>query len=52
MREALDKGAVGCLSKTIDALDLVAALEKVHGGSVVVSDTEPRVALEAEISGG
>ena len=42
VREALDKGAVGCLSKTIDALDLVSALEKVHGGSVVVSDTEPR----------
>jgi DNA-binding NarL/FixJ family response regulator len=52
VREALDKGAVGCLSKTIEALDLVAALEKVHGGSVVVSDTEPHLALEAEISVG
>jgi two-component system, NarL family, response regulator LiaR len=52
VREALDKGAVGCLSKTIEALDLVSALEKVHGGSVVVSDTEPLLALEAEISGG
>ena len=41
VREALDKGAVGCLSKTVDALDLVSAIEKVHGGSVVVSDTEP-----------
>jgi two-component system, NarL family, response regulator LiaR len=36
--EALSKGAVGVLSKSLDALDLVAALEKVHGGSVVVSD--------------
>ena len=52
VRQALDKGAVGCLSKTIEALDLVSALEKVHGGSVVVSDTEPRDALEAVISGG
>jgi NarL family two-component system response regulator LiaR len=38
VQEALDKGAVGCLSKTLDAADLVAALEKVHAGSVVVSD--------------
>lgn len=38
VREALDKGAVGCLSKTLEAPELVAALEKVHGGSVVVSD--------------
>jgi DNA-binding NarL/FixJ family response regulator len=52
VREALDKGAVGCLSKTVDALDLVSAIEKVHGGSVVVSDTEPEVAREAEIRGG
>jgi NarL family two-component system response regulator LiaR len=36
--EALAKGAVGCLSKTMDALDMVAAIEKVHAGSVVVSD--------------
>jgi two-component system, NarL family, response regulator LiaR len=52
VQEALDKGAAGCLSKTIDALDLVAALEKVQGGSIVVSETEPRAALEAEISQG
>jgi len=38
VEEALGKGAVGCLSKSLDALDLVAALEKVHAGSVVVSD--------------
>ena len=38
VQEALDKGAAGCLSKTIDALDLVAALEKVNAGSVMVSD--------------
>ena len=36
--EALSKGAVAVLSKSLDALDLVAALEKVAGGSVVVSD--------------
>ena len=52
VQEALEKGAVGCLSKTIDALDLVSAIEKVHGGSVVVSDTDPRVAREAEIRDG
>jgi NarL family two-component system response regulator LiaR len=36
--DAVAKGAAGVLSKTLDALDLVAALEKVHAGSVVVSD--------------
>ncbi len=36
--EALDKGVAGVLSKALDAQDLVAALEKVHAGSVVVSD--------------
>ncbi len=36
--EALAKGAVACISKKLDGLDLVAALEKVHAGSVVVSD--------------
>ena len=30
----------------------MAALEKVHGGSVVVSDTDPGEAVEAEISQG
>jgi DNA-binding NarL/FixJ family response regulator len=38
VEEALAKGAVGVLSKTIDALDLVAAIEKVHAGSVVVGE--------------
>jgi DNA-binding NarL/FixJ family response regulator len=38
VQEALGHGAAGCLSKSLDALDLVAALEKVHAGSVVVSD--------------
>jgi DNA-binding NarL/FixJ family response regulator len=38
VREALEKGAAGCISKTLEGLDLVAALEKVHAGSVVVSD--------------
>lgn len=38
VQEALGHGAVACLSKSLDALDLVAALEKVHAGSVVISD--------------
>jgi DNA-binding NarL/FixJ family response regulator len=38
VEEALAKGAAACVSKTLDALDLVAAIEKVHAGSVVVSD--------------
>jgi two-component system, NarL family, response regulator LiaR len=37
VQEALAKGAVACISKTLDGLDLVAAIEKVHAGSVVVS---------------
>src|SRR3954451_22418675 len=41
VEEALSKGAAGCISKSLDALDLVGALEKVHAGSVVVSDVEP-----------
>jgi DNA-binding NarL/FixJ family response regulator len=35
--EALAKGAAGCLSKSLTADELVAALEKVHGGEIVVS---------------
>ena len=50
--EALSKGAVGCLSKTVEAIDLVAALEKVHAGSVVVSDVAPDDANAAEIDQG
>jgi two-component system, NarL family, response regulator LiaR len=50
--DALAKGAAGCVSKTLDILDLVAALEKVHAGSVVVSDTDPEEAKQAEISQG
>ena len=52
VQDALDKGAVGCISKTLDAVDLVAALEKVHAGSVVVSDTDPAEAVKAEIGQG
>jgi NarL family two-component system response regulator LiaR len=52
VQEALDKGAAGCLAKTMDALDLVTAIEKVRGGSVVVSDVEPRATLRAEIRNG
>ncbi len=52
VQEALAKGAVGCLSKTLDAQDLVAELERVHGGSVVVSDVPPDTAMAAEIREG
>jgi DNA-binding NarL/FixJ family response regulator len=38
VQEALAKGAVACISKTLDGLDLVAAIEKVHSGSVFISD--------------
>ena len=38
VEEALAKGASACISKTLDGLDLVAAIEKVHAGSVVISD--------------
>ena len=41
VEEALAKGAAGCISKSLEGLDLVAALEKVHGGSVVVSHPPP-----------
>ena len=46
VRESLDKGVAGCLSKTLDAAELVDALEKARAGSVVVSPdpgTEPVV---------
>jgi two-component system, NarL family, response regulator LiaR len=36
--EALAKGAAGCLSKSLPGDDLVAAVERVHRGEVVVSD--------------
>ena len=51
VREALDKGAVGCLSKTIEALDLVSALEKVTPARSWSATPTP-LALEAEISSG
>jgi NarL family two-component system response regulator LiaR len=50
--EALGKGAVACLSKTLDALDLVAALEKVHAGSVVVSEDHGDALVEEGINQG
>ena len=37
VRDAVDKGVSGVLSKTLEAPDLVEALEKIAGGSVVVS---------------
>ena len=41
VEEALAKGAAGCISKSLEGPDLVAAIEKVHGGSVVVSHPPP-----------
>jgi len=41
VEEALAKGAAGCLSKSLEGPDLVAAIEKVHSGSVVVSHPPP-----------
>jgi two-component system, NarL family, response regulator LiaR len=46
VRECLDKGVRGCVSKTLEAHELVEALEKVAGGSIVISpdpgtDAEP-----------
>src|SRR3954467_5889700 len=38
VQEALDKGAAGWLSKSLSAEELVAAIEKVHAGEVVVSE--------------
>ena len=38
VQEALEAGAAACVTKTLEAPDLVAAIEKVHAGSVVVSD--------------
>ena len=52
VEEALRKGAAACVSKTLDAVDLVATLEKVHAGSVVVSDIDPADAARIEISQG
>ncbi|WP_130178365.1 response regulator transcription factor [Cryobacterium sp. SO1] len=39
---ALDQGVSGYLSKTLPARDLVAALESVHAGEIVVSDPPKR----------
>lgn len=37
VKECLDKGVKGCVSKMVEAHELVEAIEKVAGGSVVVS---------------
>jgi NarL family two-component system response regulator LiaR len=39
VRQALAQGAAGYLSKTLPPLDLVQALEDIHSGAVVTSDT-------------
>ena len=46
IREALEQGVRGYLSKTLPARDLVAAIEKVHAGETVVS-TPPKRAGSA-----
>lgn len=46
VRDALDAGVRGYLSKTLPARDLVAAIEKVHAGETVVS-TPPKRAGSA-----
>src|SRR6201995_103392 len=43
VQSARSHGAHGYLSKTLPARELVAALEAVHAGEVVVSDVGPRV---------
>jgi len=40
--DALERGVSGYLSKTLPARDLVAALESVHAGEIVVSDPPKR----------
>jgi DNA-binding NarL/FixJ family response regulator len=42
VENARRQGAHGYLSKTLSARELVAALEAVHGGEMVVSDPPPR----------
>ena len=39
------RGVHGYLSKTLPARDLVAALEAVHGGEIVISDAPPRAGV-------
>src|SRR6201995_2855142 len=42
VKNALDQGAHGYLSKTLPARDLVAALEKVHAGERLISESPAR----------
>ena len=42
INDALERGVSGYLSKTLPARDLVAALEAVHAGEIVVSDPPQR----------
>jgi DNA-binding NarL/FixJ family response regulator len=42
IRSALDKGVRGYLSKTMPAAALVAALERIHAGEVIVSEPPAR----------
>ncbi len=47
VRQALDQGVRGYLSKTLTARELVEAIERVHAGEVVVSD-QPRRSASAQ----
>jgi DNA-binding NarL/FixJ family response regulator len=52
VQEALAAGAAACLTKTLEAIDLVAAIEKIHAGSVVVSDDPGPEAADLELAEG
>lgn len=45
---AVQKGVSGYLSKTLPASQLVAALERIHAGEVVVSPPSPRTEIVAQ----
>ena len=47
IESARRQGVHGYLSKTLSARDLVAALEAVHAGDVVISDPPPRARTRA-----
>lgn len=51
IKQALDAGVRGYLSKTLPAGELVAALEKVRAGEVVVSEATPNGAVAGEWPG-
>ena len=50
VRTAREQGVHGYLSKTLAARDLVAALEAVHAGEIVVSDPPPRARTNGDLN--